>query len=213
MVARTMRNGLAQLPTNMSNYNAESPFNELQELELAAELLEVQNEEELDQFLGGLLKKAVPQVGKFLKSPAGKAVGGFLKGAVKKALPIAGKVLGNMVVPGLGGMIGGQLAGGIGSALGLELEGLSNEDREFEVAKQLVRLGGSAATLAAATPGNASAAKQAVISAAKAHAPGLVKSGGGCACGNSGGQCDCGSHIAQSGRWERRGGQVVLLGL
>lgn len=197
----------------MSNYNAESPFNELQELELAAELLEVQNEEELDQFLGGLLKKAVPHIGKFIKSPAGKAVGGFLKGAVKKALPIAGKVFGNMIVPGLGGMIGGQLAGGIGSVLGLELEGLSDEDREFEVAKQLVRLGGAAASQAAAVPGNANAAKQAVIAAAKIHAPGLVKARGGCGCGGPSAQCDCGSHGGQSGHWERRGGQIVLLGL
>ena len=36
----------------------ESPFSESEEMELAAELLNVSNEQELDQFIGKLLKKA-----------------------------------------------------------------------------------------------------------------------------------------------------------
>ena len=36
----------------------ESPFTEAEEMELAAELLEITSEEELDQFLGKLLKGA-----------------------------------------------------------------------------------------------------------------------------------------------------------
>lgn len=39
-------------------------------------------------------------------------------------------------------MIGSNLASVAGSALGLELEGLSPEDREFEAAKQFVRFAG-----------------------------------------------------------------------
>jgi len=44
--------------------------------------------------LGNLIKKVGGAVGKFVKSPVGKAIGGVLKGVAKKALPIAGGALG-----------------------------------------------------------------------------------------------------------------------
>src|ERR1700740_2081024 len=47
---------------------SESPFGEIEETELAEELLTVQSEEELDQFLGKLVKKAWRGVKKFAKS-------------------------------------------------------------------------------------------------------------------------------------------------
>ncbi|MBE7446118.1 MAG: hypothetical protein HS132_13050 [Planctomycetia bacterium] len=80
----------------------ESPFNEVEEMELASQLLEITDEDELDQFLGDIIKKAGSAVGKFVRSPVGKALGGVLKGAVKKALPIAGSALGNLIAPGVG---------------------------------------------------------------------------------------------------------------
>ena len=55
-------------------------------MELAAELLEVRDEQELDRFLGDVFKK----VKAFAGSSAGKAIGGMLKGVLKKALPVAG---------------------------------------------------------------------------------------------------------------------------
>lgn len=55
-----------------------SPFNEIEEAELASELLEITDEAELDQFLGNLIKKAGSAVGKFVKSPVGRALGGIL---------------------------------------------------------------------------------------------------------------------------------------
>src|SRR5436305_5803637 len=117
----------------------EGELDEVEEAELAAELLEITDEEELDQFLGSLIKKAVPAVTKFFKSPIGQKLGGLLKGAAKKLLPMAGAALGNLVAPGVGGAIGGQLASKAGSMLGLEIEGLSAEDQQFEVARQFVR--------------------------------------------------------------------------
>jgi hypothetical protein len=152
-------------------------FDEIQEMELAAELLEVTNEQELEQFLGGLLKKAGQAVGTFVKSPVGKQLGGMLKGVAKKALPIAGKALGNMILPGVGGVIGGKLASAAGSLFGLELEGLSAEDREFEVARRVVRLGGAAVRNATQVRANASPnaiARAALATAARKHAPGLL---------------------------------------
>ena len=54
---------------------AGTPFNEMDEMELASQLLEVTDEAELDQFLGSLFKKASRAVGSFLKGPRGQAVG------------------------------------------------------------------------------------------------------------------------------------------
>src|SRR5512143_3851803 len=56
------------------------PFNEMDEMELASQLLEVSDEAELDQFLGDLFKKATRAVGSFLKGPLGKQLGGIIKG-------------------------------------------------------------------------------------------------------------------------------------
>lgn len=183
-------------------FSQESPFSEAEEMELAAELLSVQSEAELDMFFGKLFKKA----GSFLRSGAGKALGGALKGIVKKALPVLGGVAGNFLLPGVGGAIGSKLASSAGSMLGLELEGLSYEDQEFEVAKQLVRLGGDAASNLAQTAQTAppvQAAQAALSSAAQKYAPGLL----------SGTSRNGNKRRRQStGRWIRRGGAIIVIG-
>ena len=152
---------------------------EMQELELAAELLAVNNEQEMEQFLGGLVKSVGRVASNFAKSSAGKALGGILRSAAKAALPVVGSALGNFVVPGAGGVIGGKLASMAGSALGLELEGLSNEDREFEVARRLVRIGRHAANHLVSTPippqvSPVRAARSAFLRASRTVAPGLL---------------------------------------
>ncbi|CAM2156241.1 conserved protein of unknown function [Pararobbsia alpina] len=150
---------------------------EMQEMELAAELLAVNNEQEMEQFLGGLVKSIGRAATNFAKSSAGKALGGILRSAAKSALPIVGGALGNFIVPGAGGLIGGKLASMAGSALGLELEGLSNEDREFEVARRLVRIGQHAAHHLTTMPAHvppARAARIAFLRAARQIAPGLL---------------------------------------
>ena len=186
-------------------FNAEGEwaevFQESELNELATELLEVQNDQELDQFLGGLIKKVGSAVGKVVRSPVGQALGGVLKTVAKQALPMAGAALGNLVVPGAGGIVGSKLASMAGSALGLELEGLSAEDREFEVAKQVVRLSADAARTALTQPGlnPQTTAQAAVGQALQKFAPGLAPQA------NGGRQ--------SSGRWVRRGSKVVLYGI
>lgn len=183
-------------------------FSPAQELELAAELLEVSDEAELDRFLGSLIRKAGQTVGKFVKSPIGQAVGGVLKSAAKRVLPMAGGALGAFVGGPLGAKIGSGLASAAGQALGLELEGLSQEDREFEAAKQFVRFAGetvkNAASASPATPPSA-AAQKAALAAAQRHAPGLLQS--------NGMRSGPGEGMAQgrSGRWIRRGRSIVLI--
>lgn len=188
-------------------YSQESPFNETEEMELAAELLTVQNEDELEQFLGKLIKKA----GGFLKSGVGQQITGALKGIARKALPALGAAAGNFLVPGLGGVIGGKLASSAGRMLGLELEGLSYEDQEFEIAKQIVRLGGAAATSAAQAPQSQSpqqTAQAALTTAAQQFAPGLLRPGTAPSPQQRPGRC----RHKNSGRWIRRGNGIILLG-
>ncbi len=207
-----------------SEFEAEGPFDEAEEMELAAELLTVGSDEEMEYFLGNLLSKAVKGVKTFAKSKVGRAVGGLLKNVAKKALPIAGAALGNLVVPGAGGLVGGKLASMAGRAFGLELEGLSPEDQEFEVARRFVRLAGATAQDASrkssAGPPKV-VAKNALVSATKQHAPGLVKAatrdqtGGSSSRRGSGTQSSAGRNSmsrGQSGQWVRRGRRIVLLG-
>lgn len=180
--------------------------------ELASELLSVTNEQELEQFLGDVFKKVTGAVGSFVKSPVGQQVGGLLKNVAKQALPIAGQALGNYIAPGVGGPIGGQLASAAGSLFGLELEGLSHEDRDFEVAKQFVRLAADAAQSAAqAGPGGnpAAIAQQAVASAAQKFAPGLLEPA------HSGGPPSAGpfGSGAAQGRWVRKGNKIIVYGV
>jgi hypothetical protein len=114
-----------------------------------------------------------------------------------------------MIAPGIGNTIGSKLGSAAGQIFGLELENVGPEEQEFEVAKRLVRFAGTAVQNAAqgaahnATP--QAAAKAAVVAAAKAHAPGLVGAGPG------GGARHYGR--ATSGRWYRRGGKIIVVGV
>ncbi|HLG13289.1 MAG TPA: hypothetical protein VJH03_02035 [Blastocatellia bacterium] len=189
-------------------YEGESPFGEAEETELAAELLGVTTEAELDRFLGSLISKAGKAVGSFVRSPVGRALGGQLKGLAKQALPMVGKAIGGYIGGPTGGDIGGRLAGAAGRWFGLELEGLSLEDREFEVAKQFVRLAGAACKNAAATspavPPQA-AAQAALTKAAQQFAPGLVSGAAGAPGAVAGG--------GKTGRWVRKGNVIMVLGV
>jgi hypothetical protein len=189
------------------------------ETALAAELLEITNEAELDRFLGSFLSKAVSAVKNFASSDVGKAVGGVIKGVAKQALPQLGQIAGDFVAPGVGGAIGAKAGNWLGSRLelGLELEGLSAEDREFETAKAVLRFGEEAAQRAAqaagSSPGAAplQVARSAAMAAAQNHLPGLVQSGA-AQPGRAGANGGNGARAHRpSGQWIRRGRRIVLL--
>jgi hypothetical protein len=179
----------------------ESEQTELQEMELASELLEVSSEAELDRFLGDLMRRAAGAAGRLAKSPTGQALGGILKQAAKQALPVVGSGLGGLVSPDMG-TFGGRVGAAAADLLGLELEGLSGEDREFEVARSLVRFMTAACRNAASAPPDAppeAVARSAVQAAAREHAPGLARTLGGRRPGQ-----------ARSGRWQRQGQAIVI---
>ncbi len=185
----------------------DTEISEEEEMELALELLAVSSEQELDQFLGKLFKgawKGLKKVGSVVGKIA-KPLGGVLRSVAKKALPLVGGALGSFIpIPGVGTAVGSALGGAIGKALEAETEGMSDEDREFEVARKFVRIARDAARQAAAAPpyvNGQAAANQAVAAAARKHLPNFRPPAGVGAGG-----------AAQQGRWIRRGGQVVVLG-
>jgi hypothetical protein len=186
-------------------------FSEAEATELASELLEVTNEAELDRFLGDLISKAGKAIGTVVRSPIGKAVGGWLKGAAKSALPLAGGALGGFVGGPLGAKIGSGLASYAGSALGLEAE-MTQEDREFEGAKNFVKMAADAVKSAtAAAPGinPVAVAKAAVKAAVENRAPGLL--GGAPSPGPYGHMARPNGKFGRTGRWVRQGRNVIIV--
>lgn len=210
----------------------ELPLPEVMEDELASRLLEIRSDQELDHFLGDLFKKVAGGLGKVIKGPVGQALGGVLKQVAKQALPSLGTAVGGFFGGPVGAALGSQLASTAGSAFGLEYEGLSGEDREFETARRYVRFAGEAAKKAAIAPPNAdptTTAKTALVDAAKTHAPGLLAAPGASAISTGLGAragagypegADCpscgngtGHHHRRTGKWIRRGRHIVLLGV
>jgi hypothetical protein len=197
----------------------EGSLSEEEEIDLANELLSLSSEDELDQFLGKVFKK----VGRGFKTVF-KPLGKVLKPLAKTLLPIAGKAAGTFFGGPLGGAIGGKLGSLATNLFEVDFESMDPEVQDLEVARRFVRLASTAAQNAAAAPPTANpvaAARSAVASAARIHAPGLLKRGlpgAGAAPALSGAvapPCACngrGPHRHQ-GRWIRRGRQVVILGV
>jgi hypothetical protein len=195
-------------------------FSEAEEVELTAELLGVSNEQDMEQFLGSLISKAGKAIGGFVKSPIGKAIGGVLKSAAKVALPMATGALGTFLGGPVGTMIGSSLGSMAGKALGLELEGLSPEDRDFEVSRQFVRFAGDTVKNALQAPCNAdpaAVAKAAATEAARVHAPGLLSSVPAATAAariqTPGLSNSIPAAAKERGRWIRRDGAIILYGV
>lgn len=192
---------------------ADSPLSDEEEMEYAMGLLEVSSDEELEQFLGGLLKRAARGARKiarrgrrFLRSRAGRRLKRLARGVARRGLRAAGRAAGTFFGGPLGGAIGGRLASAAGRSLGLELEGLSPEDQEFEVARQVVRFAAGATNAAVednerGTPSD-EALRRGVVAAAKRHAPGLLRS-----------SPQLRRSPGSSGRWIRRGNRIILSGV
>ena len=194
--------------TEFGNYTqTESPFEEVDEMELAAELLGVTDEAELEQFIKGLIAKGAKALRKRISPSLRQALGGVIKGAVNYVMPKVSGALGSVIGGPAGGALSDKLTSAAGQVFGLELEGLSPEDQEFETAQHLVRWAGSALQNAAEVPPNTppqEAAQAAAVAAAQQHAPGLLRATGPAASPRKSGR-------PNSGRWIRRGRNIILI--
>jgi hypothetical protein len=176
------------------------PFSEAELDELALELLSVQSEHELDQFLGDLFKRATRALGNFAKTSAGKALGGILRNAAKTALPI----LGGAILPGAGAAAGQA----IGDAL--ELEGVPAENRDIEAAKKLIEVGRAAAQEVASLPPTATPKDAAVAVDSAMQQQGVTPPAND---SQTGGSVANGDTSTATGRWYKQGSRIIVVGL
>jgi hypothetical protein len=194
---------------------------EAQEMELASHFLEVTNEEELEQFLGDLFNRAKAAAGD-IYAAAGRAYNSdlvqsqvipALKRAARSYGPgLAGRAAERVLGPGSGTWAQSGAQWAADRWLKEELEGLSGEDREFELARRYIRLAMESLQRALQTPPRVPppvAARIAISEAARKHAPGLVpivpQLVGGAAAPAAGA-----NGATSSGRWVRRGSTVVI---
>jgi hypothetical protein len=163
----------AGLPGMRNGHFEGSFFEEEEELNLASELMEVSSERDLDRYVDRLVGRALEATGTDLPEPVERDLGGFFKKLAKAVVPVIGGGLGFLAGGPPGAALGSALASTAGHALGLELEGLSPEDAEFEASRQFVRFAGAAVSNARGA-GSTRQARDAVLQAARAHAPGFV---------------------------------------
>ncbi len=100
---------------------------EMYEGELAQELLSLQSEEEINHFLGGLVRKAWSGAKSLYNSPTGQAVKGQIISAAKswgrKKLPELGRKAGGWLGQKGGGWLGNKLGGAAGQQAGADAFG------------------------------------------------------------------------------------------
>jgi hypothetical protein len=159
---------------------------------LAAGLLDVSSEAELQEFLNDLIDQAQLAGRALLATPQARAlkqaVGAGLRQAAHAALPIGHAPLAGPLIDALGRSGASALKQRAARVFGLELEGLSPEDKEFELAQRFVRFADAAAAaalsnaaqLAATPPAQLRArahalAQAAMVPAARRYAPGLLR--------------------------------------
>ncbi|MBL0407383.1 hypothetical protein JKG68_26035 [Microvirga aerilata] len=196
------------------------------------ELMGIQSEEELEQFLGKMFKsigRGLKKVGA-IAAPLLKPLGGALKGLAKKALPFVGGALGSFIpIPGVGTAIGTALGSAVSQALEMEFNELEQEEAEFEMARRFVRIAADAtqqALLNSATGDPQAAVRDALVRAAQNNVPGFNPQE--LEAATSLGELESyegeygemeqesgygGEGRPASGRWLRRGRRIVLMDL
>lgn len=112
--------------------------------ELAAGLLDVVSESELEDFVGGLVAETARNAGRSIPAGTARALVASLTTTAERTLPTLTVALGDERRPAA--PVAAQTAARI---FGVEPEGMSAEDRDFEIARRFVRFA-QAATVRAA---------------------------------------------------------------
>jgi hypothetical protein len=174
-------------------YGTDEPAVDSEEIALAADLLGVRSEAELERVLRRVIGNAGILGARVLRSPMGPTLIGQIKSAVLDLVPLRRSAL---LVVAAAPTRSTQVARGA-RVFGLELEGLSPEDKEFALAQQAVRfidaVARNAGTARASSP---AAMRDALRRAACRHAPGLLPR--------------FRARRAPRGGWTREGGRLVL---
>lgn len=196
-------------------FEGEGILGEDEEMELAMELLHAEGEEELEQFLGSLVRtvgRGLKSVGSFAAKNVLPVLGPALKQIAKAALPLAGGALGTLIpIPGVGTALGRMAGSAIASALEAETVGFEYEAAATERARRIVRLAASAIRHAATAPAGTpdAIARAALVAAARQHLP--MAAGTLARIGPP--TFRSGAVWASAGTWRRRGNRIVIDGL
>ncbi|MFU2486293.1 hypothetical protein [Thauera sp. WH-1] len=186
--------------------SADEAVADLGDLELAAELLDLRSEAEFDGFLHRLLATAGAAGATCLSPPLSGALAGTLRAAAKRALPAMARLAHGRAV-GEGSPPVTESA----HYFGLELEGLSPEDQEFELARSFVRFARDAVRHVAGASRRTRSALRAlrsgVLQAASHHAPGLLPA----LVGSGAPRPVRGAPSPRAGRWVRRGARLIIV--
>ena len=177
-------------------------LDEVDEIDLASRLLEAQNEAHLGTVIEDAIRSAATALGANLNPAAMKEIASVHKTAIRQLLPSA-KANGNFPRhDSIGAHLGQSLSSSAEQVLGLELEGLSHEDREFEAVKQFLRFLGETVknvTEDADARNTPDRVLRAAKEAAALYAPGLF--------------ADSFSSGNRSGRWIACENRIILLGV
>jgi hypothetical protein len=140
--------------------------------DLAAELLDVVNESELRRFLGRLAAETARANGRPVPSDTARALLPMLRRTAERTLPTLTLAVGDE--PRAAAAVSIAQTGA--RVYGLEPEGMSAEDRDFEFARRFVRFAQEALarSITSSAPHPAGAAADAVARAGRELAPGLV---------------------------------------
>lgn len=193
-----------------------------EELALATELLDLESDEELNEFLGSIFKrvaKKVKSVAKKIRGRRGrsrkkrlrwrrfgrgmKKLYGMHRKVSKIAIPIVGRILGAKY----GGPMGARLGGAAGDMIaknGLFLEGMSPEDQQLEIARRYVRASKDAAQqILTADPrlSDRTIIKSA-IKRSRRHFPNQWQK-----------RPWLGKQLRRNGQWYRKGRKIILTGI
>lgn len=140
--------------------------------DLAAELLDVVNESEFRNFIDRLAAETVRAGGRPIPRDTAKALLAILRQTAERTLPTLTLAIGEEPRAAAAAPVAHAAA----RVFGLEAEGMSAEDRDYEIARQFVRFALTALAHAGTTyaPDPAGAAVDAVSQAGRKFAPGLV---------------------------------------
>lgn len=193
--------------------------NEMYEAEMAHQLLNVQNEAELNHFLGGIVSLGLRGARALYNSPAGQAI--------KNRLITEAKSLARRALPNLAGRVGGYLGGTAGAQLGQRLGSWAanryfNEyeaDLEYEAelstARKLVRVVRVSSNLIAqraqsGQPINSRSVKRLIMQVARQYFPELS---GKALVGELEEDASASGDAPEQGTWYRRGNQIIITGV
>jgi hypothetical protein len=179
--------------------------------ELAAELLAMTDEDQLEEFIGRLVRRGARAAGQALRSDVGRAVTGTVRdaavGAARQAIPQLGQAVGGAIGSRLGNedvgaRIGQRLATSAlrRAGIGDREVGAADHEVQFEVAQQVVRFAEETGRTAARIQGSGDPQRVslAAAEAAARRASQPVRLSNPAPSG------------ARTGRWVRKGDTIVV---